>query len=180
MADVFSRVLAFTLGREGGYVNDPSDAGGETNFGISKAAYPGEDIKGMTRERAMEIYRRDYWQGPGFDRLPGPLAAAMFDTAVNCGVERAGQLLQRVLNGFGAEPPLVVDGRLGPLTLSALGRLEGMDWPVMLRALVENLLFERLAHYEATCARRPSNRLFLLGWLRRVLDLRGLCREMGA
>ena len=46
---------------EGGYVNDPNDPGGETKYGISKHAYPHEDIKGLTRDRAMAIYYRDFW-----------------------------------------------------------------------------------------------------------------------
>ena len=29
----------------GGYVNHPSDPGGETNFGITKRSYPAEDIR---------------------------------------------------------------------------------------------------------------------------------------
>ncbi len=46
---------------EGGYVNDPHDAGGETNMGISKRSYPDVDIKHLTREDAEEIYYRDFW-----------------------------------------------------------------------------------------------------------------------
>ncbi|MBI5843910.1 MAG: hypothetical protein HZB23_04475 [Deltaproteobacteria bacterium] len=48
------------MAHEGGYVNDPADPGGETRFGISRRAYPNEDIKALTRERAAEIYYRDY------------------------------------------------------------------------------------------------------------------------
>ena len=60
MKDNFPNCLAIVLKHEGGYVNDPHDPGGETNFGISKRAYPAENIKGMTKARAAEIYRRDY------------------------------------------------------------------------------------------------------------------------
>ena len=49
------------IGHEGGYVNDARDPGGETKYGISKRAYPDEDIAGLTLERAKQIYRRDCW-----------------------------------------------------------------------------------------------------------------------
>ena len=44
-----------------GYVNDPKDPGGETNYGISKRAYPDVDIKNLTEDGAKDIYKRDYW-----------------------------------------------------------------------------------------------------------------------
>ena len=82
----FEKALAFVLLWEGGYTNDPDDPGGETNFGISKRAYPRENIKTMTRERAAELYKRDYWIPSGAEREPFPMALVLFDTAVNCGV----------------------------------------------------------------------------------------------
>ena len=84
----FDKALAFTLKWEGGYVNDPKDPGGETNFGISKRAYPNEDIKGMSKERASAIYRRDYWDSLGCDNRDRSLSISVFDSAVNCGVAR--------------------------------------------------------------------------------------------
>lgn len=41
----FSMSLQFVLKAEGGYVVDKRDPGGETNMGISKKAFPNEDIK---------------------------------------------------------------------------------------------------------------------------------------
>ena len=61
MAD-FEKAVEFVLRMEGGYVNDPKDPGGETNFGIAKKSYPGVDIKNLTEEQAEEIYKRDYWE----------------------------------------------------------------------------------------------------------------------
>ncbi len=43
---------------EGGYTNDPRDPGGETNWGISKRAYPNLDIKNLAMEEAKRIYKR--------------------------------------------------------------------------------------------------------------------------
>ncbi|MBI5343968.1 MAG: hypothetical protein HZB83_01285, partial [Deltaproteobacteria bacterium] len=48
--DNFERAIAFVLRHEGGYANDPRDPGGETNFGISKRAYPMLNIKDLSVE----------------------------------------------------------------------------------------------------------------------------------
>ena len=68
-AEAFAKAIAFTLQREGGHVNDPDDPGGETNFGLSKRAYPYLDIAGLTLDQATHIYRRDYWDRPGLNRV---------------------------------------------------------------------------------------------------------------
>lgn len=87
--DYFDRCVTFVLKQEGGYVNDPHDAGGETNFGISKRAYPSIDIKSLTREEAIEIYRDDYWKTIGCEKMDWPLCLIVFDTAVNMGLRCA-------------------------------------------------------------------------------------------
>lgn len=85
--------MTFVFKWEGGYVNDPSDPGGETNFGISKRAYPNIDIKNLTRQAAQEIYQRDYWDAIKGDTLEPALGAVALDTAINMGVSRAKQFL---------------------------------------------------------------------------------------
>jgi lysozyme family protein len=65
----FLTAVERVLADEGGYVCNPSDPGGETNFGITKRSYPDLDIKGLTREDAIAIYWRDWWTKYGFDRL---------------------------------------------------------------------------------------------------------------
>ena len=55
----FDEIIDLTLEHEGGYVHDPSDLGGETNFGIAKRFYPDVDIKNLTKEGAKEIYKKD-------------------------------------------------------------------------------------------------------------------------
>lgn len=75
-----------------GYVNDPHDPGGETKYGISKRAYPKEDIKNLTLGRALELYYTDYWYvAAGLD---WPLNLCAFDAAVNQGTKRAKEWLQ--------------------------------------------------------------------------------------
>ena len=112
MKSNFDRCMNEVFAHEGGYVNDPHDTGGETNMGISKRAYPHEDIKGMTRARAAEIYRRDYWDAVRGDDLPFGLDLVAFDAAVNSGVSRGAKWLQQAI---GVTP----DGKIGPATLAA-------------------------------------------------------------
>jgi lysozyme family protein len=85
----FEDCVNHVLRWEGGYSNDPNDPGGETNFGISKRAYPNLDIKHLTRDQAKQIYFTDYWQAVGADKMPDGLNLLAFDTAVNCGPKRA-------------------------------------------------------------------------------------------
>lgn len=90
----FEKAIQFTLRWEGGYVNDPDDPGGETNYGIAKAFYPDLDIKNLTKEQAIEIYYKDYWLRYGCDKLPYPLNIAFFDSTVNPGIKHARRFLQ--------------------------------------------------------------------------------------
>jgi lysozyme family protein len=88
----WDRAIAFVLAAEGGYVAD--DAGkGPSNFGINAAAHPGVDIKDLTRDQAIAIYKSDYWTPLGLDAVEPSLAIAAFDTAVNMGVGRARRYL---------------------------------------------------------------------------------------
>lgn len=91
----FDTDMTFVFKWEGGYVNDPTDPGGETNFGISKRAYPQLDIKNLTRQAAQAIYQKDYWNAISGDSLEPGLACAALDTAINMGVSRAKQFLAK-------------------------------------------------------------------------------------
>lgn len=85
----FKTAMAFVRKWEGGYVNDPDDPGGETKYGISKRAYPKEDIKNLTRERAEFLYKRDYWDVLNLDNFPQDKAIVLFNVAVNMGISKA-------------------------------------------------------------------------------------------
>lgn len=108
----FDQAFERLIGHEGGYVNDPRDPGGETNWGISKRAYPDVDIKALTMDAAKAIYRRDYWAPVRADELPDSVRFDVFDAAVNHGVSQAAKWLQRAA---GAQP----DGVIGAQTVAA-------------------------------------------------------------
>ncbi len=111
----FDEAFDLLIGHEGRYVNHPSDPGGETQFGISKRAYPALDIKALTLDEAKAIYRRNYWTPAGCEKVPEALRFDLLDMAVNSGVRTAVRTLQRAVG-------VVEDGLIGPATLSALAR----------------------------------------------------------
>lgn len=158
----FDAACALVVGAEGGYSADPRDAGnwtggavysGElrgTKFGISAAAYPTLDIKGLTLADAQAIYRRDYWGHMQCDALPAPVALLVFDAAVNQGVWPATRFLQ-------AAADVRQDGEIGPETLAAVGVVDVLT-------LVGELAWhrDRSYHEDATWM------LYGHGWITRL------------
>lgn len=150
----YDKAFGIIIGHEGGYVNDPRDPGGETKYGISKRAYPNEDIKGLTLERAKELYRRDYWDAVEAESLPVGVRLMVFDCAVNCGLTAAKKLLQRAA---GAKD----DGIIGPRTREAISKTP--DLPMRFAGF--------WIQYYTDLAGWPT---FGKGWARRVAnDLKG-------
>ena len=118
MLTQFDDIIEVVLKHEGGYVNDPDDPGGETNFGIAKRSHPNVDIKNLTKDGAKEIYKEHYWDGNKVESLPENLRHIAFDMYVNQGKSRGVKILQQAANAKGAG--LKVDGGLGPMTLKAI------------------------------------------------------------
>ena len=90
----FEKAMEFVLRHEGGYVNHPSDPGGETKYGIAKRSHPTVDIKNLTIDGAKGIYISEYWKPSGAGTLDNDLSMVHFDTAVNCGVHKALHILR--------------------------------------------------------------------------------------
>lgn len=109
----FDEAFTRLLGHEGGYVNHPTDPGGETNWGVSKRSYPMVNIRELTRDHARMIYLTDYWGPAGCDAVPDAIKADLFDMAVHAGVKTAARCLQRAVG-------TVADGDIGPKTLQAV------------------------------------------------------------
>lgn len=108
------------LGHEGGYVNDPKDPGGETKFGISKRSYPNINIAALTRDDAIEIYRRDFWNPLKADRFSFGVAYQLLDSAINSGLGQTIRFLQRALG-------VADDGIFGPHSLEASMKMSETD-----------------------------------------------------
>jgi lysozyme family protein len=151
----FNQAFDRLLGNEGGYVNDPNDPGGETNWGISKRSYPNVDIKALTREGAKRIYRTDFWDRTSMDDYDPAIAFQVFDIAVNSGIETAVRMLQRAAG-------VADDGHVGAITIAAVKALSVTDMLMLLIA-------ERLEFW----AKLSTWDRFGRGWSRRAAqDLR--------
>ena len=120
------------VSREGGYVNDPDDPGGATNHGVTihtlrrlglDLDHDGDvdaaDVKRLTLDQAVSIYKTHYYERPGIAKLPERLQASVFDMYVNAGAN-AVKILQRLLAAF--DEPVSVDGVIGPKTVAAAAR----------------------------------------------------------
>ena len=160
MLTTFDEIIELTLEHEGGYVHDPKDLGGETNFGIAKRFYPDVDIKNLTVEGAKEIYKKDYWDKNKVDALPDNLKHIFFDMCVNQGRGAAVKILQRAINGKGGK--IAVDGGFGPGTKAALAKYNPS---------VDRVRCYRLKHYYDLVNRKPEQERFIFGWYKRALSV---------
>lgn len=160
MDERFLKAVEKVLVHEGGYVSDPHDPGGETKYGISKRTYPKLDIKHLTRDVAISIYFRDWWQRYGYEMIADDaLAAKVFDFAVNMGPSRAHKLLQEAVNRT-SPAGLSVDGQLGPLSIKAVNDHYNSS------LLLAEFRLGAISFY-ASLKNAPR---YLLGWVRRALD----------
>ena len=157
----FLNAVEATLSHEGGYSNDPYDRGGETNFGISKRAYPKIDIKNLTREQAIAIYHADYWLKLQCDSLPTTINAKVFDIGVNSGLHRAVTLLQVALNAYNGNAALKIDGAMGQKTIGAASL-------AVSTLLLRFLNATQAGFYTGLVGARPNQERFINGWLKRA------------
>lgn len=164
------------LRAEGGYVNDPKDAGGETNWGITIATARANGYNGpmrdMPKETARAIYRKQYVEAPGFAALipiSPAIAAELVDTGVNMGPAVAGRFLQRALNALnrnGADwGDVAVDGIVGRRTAAALKAAISTRGKSGEAVILKALNCLQGARYIELAEGRAANEKFVFGWL---------------
>lgn len=154
--------IPLILDHEGGYVNHPKDKGGPTYKGVtlanfrkyhnSKATITG--LKNASDDVIVDIYKRHYWDAVRADMLPAGVDHAVFDFAVNSGINRPIPFLQRIVG-------VKDDGKIGTKTLEAVNAMS----PVK---IVDNLCDMRLEYLQ----KRPNASTFLSGWTKRVERVR--------
>lgn len=152
---IFKEFWARIVKHEGGYVNNPKDPGGETNWGITKRVAVAHGYTGSMRNlplaTAEAIAEKSYWNAVQGDKLPPAVAWQLVDAAYNHGNRQAVKFLQRAI---GASD----DGIIGPRTLAAVEAMEQND--IILLFLAERLQF-------FTNLRTWS--VFGKGWARRIV-----------
>jgi lysozyme family protein len=176
MPSKFELALPIVLKHEGGYVNDPADPGGPTNYGISlrylKSLIPdddghllgdmdndgdidADDIRLMTPEVAAEIYKTQWWNRYKYYLIENQeLATKVLDMSINMGAGRIHKIVQEALNLYGFS--VKVDGILGPITYQAINATDPKEFLVTLKSEIAK--FYRSLN-------RPR---FIKGWLKRA------------
>ncbi|MEO0904490.1 MAG: holin-associated N-acetylmuramidase, partial [Pseudomonadota bacterium] len=167
--------------REGGFVNDPDDPGGATNYGVTihtmrrlgldltkDGVVDEDDVRVLTRAHAISIFIEHYFRGPRIDLLPAALHATVFDMYVNAGAN-AVKILQRLLVEMRID--VDVDGVIGPQTIAATKQ-------AMAAApdhLVDAYGIARRNYYYDLADRRPASRKYARrrdggkgGWIKRA------------
>lgn len=148
--DIFERLMK----HEGGYVNHPSDPGGETMWGVTKRVanahgYYG-DMRNLPKALAKQITEKSYYKAVQGDQLDRLIAWQLTDAAYNHGNRQAVKFLQRAVGAS-------VDGLIGDRTLSAVAAMDKNDVILLFNA-------ERIEFY--TGLRGWIS--FGKGWARRV------------
>lgn len=164
------------LARERGYVDNPADRGGPTNYGVTQAVarangYAG-DMKDLPLSIARAIYRNRYIVEPQFDKIAAiseSVANELIDIGVNMGPTVAATFLQRWLNGLNARgsryADAFVDGRIGPATIAAFAAYARWRGAAGERVMVFALACTRGARYLEIAEHNATQEDFLYGWI---------------
>lgn len=166
----FEPALREVLRHEGGYADHPSDPGGRTNLGVTQRVWEdwtgsevGEaEMRALTIADVTPLYRRRYWDAIRGDDLPAGVDFAVFDFAVNSGVNRAARFLQRIVGER-------EDGRIGARTLAAARLHDAAD-------VIADLCALRLVYLRGL----PIWPTFGRGWARRVKSIEDHAKGMVA
>lgn len=170
MRENFDRCLAWLLESEGGFSNHADDPGGVTNLGVTLLAWgkwsgkpaTEADIRALTPATVASFYRDAYWDRAKCDDLPAGVDYAVFDFAVNSGVNRAIRYAQSIVD-------VPQDGMFGPVTLDAINATDP-KW------FVQRFCSARQRYLEGL----PTFRTFGRGWIKRVQTVAARAAEMAA
>ena len=169
------------VAREGGFVNDPDDLGGATNFGVTLGTMRRlgidldrnnsvdiKDVRALSADQAVDIYVEYYFNRPRIAELPQVLQPSVFDMYVNAGTG-ALKILQRLLTQMGF--PCVDDGAIGTGTLAQAGAA----YAAALLILADAYGIARRNYYYALGDARPATRKYCRardggkgGWITRA------------
>lgn len=169
---LFDIAFNFIIAKEGGYIDDPYDKGGATKYGISSRFIKANDLKiknvqELTLLQAKEIYSIFFWHPLKIDKInDSTVQLFLFDTAVNCGKEKAVFLLQDSINSISH---IAVDGKIGNETIGTCNSITSQ--PKSCKLLKQLLLASRISYYMHIINSNESQRRFLKGWVNRTLEV---------
>lgn len=177
--DLITKLLQNVVVLEAGFVDNPFDRGGVTQWGISlrylrskgidldsDGNTDARDIRLVTPEIAVTLYRQDFYYGPQYDLLPIPIAAPVVDAAVMSSPRRASRMLQRAVNRL-VEQRLRIDGYVGPATAAAVQ--DAVREHGEYRVIV-TFTYERIQFYGRIVTRHRPQYTFYRGWINRATE----------
>jgi lysozyme family protein len=162
MISNWDNAFKLMLKSEGGFVNHPSDPGGMTNLGVTKATWENwvgresdeAEMRGLTPEKVEPLYKKKFWDAVRGDELPAGISYLCFDFAVNAG---AGRSIKTLQTAVGVTP----DGGFGPMTMAAVQAVDPVE------------LIERFSQAKEDFYRSLNTfATFGKGWLNRVADVK--------
>lgn len=169
--DRYARCFEVVLEHEGGFSNDPSDPGKETNLGVSIVMDrhalkellghepSADDIKHLTKDQAGVIFKNNYWNILNLDSIDSEkICLVMFDMGVLCGVHAAARWAQQICD-------VTVDGEIGIQSIVAINQYGERDFCDRFLNLCD-------MHFHMRVVENQNLGVFLKGWLNRVSDLR--------
>ena len=190
-------IIRKSVNVEAGYVNNPADKGGETNWGITYATaqeHKADLIKlfkwdgamrNLTQPMAMWIYRTSWWDRLRLDdivKIHPFIADRLFDFGVNVGRGAAGTNLQRILNVMNRMQQdykdLKVDGAIGPGTINTLKAYVAKRGQTGVLNLIQLLIDLQGAYYVQIAEKRELNETFMSGWTTRVREANELYQHV--
>jgi lysozyme family protein len=173
----FSPAIDMVYKYEGGYQKQPQDTGNYyngvligTNLGITPNAYkafyntePTEAIiKGLTKSKASPIYKANYWNKIQGDKINNSsVANLMLDSIVQSGVGQLKSFRQLMNETAGKN---IVKLSSAPFSDAEVN---------LLNALPQDRYFNKLKNYrtlfyKALVQKKPTNSVYLNGWLNRL------------
>lgn len=171
MAQV-SKLAPYILKWEGGFVNDPDDAGGATNMGVTISTWKSvgydkdgdgdidvDDLRLLTKDDVINrVLKPHYWDRWKADKIESQSVANIVVDWVWASGKHGITRVQKILG-------VTVDGIVGEKTLKAVNEHD----PMQLYFEIKN---ERIRFIDEICKARPANEKFRKGWMNRLNDMK--------
>ena len=156
---------------EGGFVDDPVDAGGATNKGVTIATWKQcgydkdgdgdidvDDLKKLTLSDATIVLKKYYWDRWRADEIKNQsVANILVDWVWGSGAHGI-KIPQRLLG-------VTVDGVVGAKTIKAINGCDQSE-------LFKTIWLARKEFLNGIVQKKPSQKRFIKGWLNRLNDFK--------
>jgi lysozyme family protein len=197
---MFEKFLNEILINEGTYVNDPTDKGGETYFGIARKIHPHwngwiiiDEIKENNenwleilknkqipneklKQELINFYKENFWnkiKGDELNKISEKVAFYIFDTSVNMGWKTAAKFLQEAINNIYKKY-----NKNKKIVVDGLIGNKTLSAFKEVKKLIEcdyefllEVIKERSIKYAKIVAHNPSQSKFIHGWIRRAFKI---------